>query len=65
MKHTVTWIQTDGPKAGEIQTQDHDQEIDAARHRESINLYVNTYLVDEEGCIEGQPAAEWFATVFQ
>lgn len=64
MKHTVTWIQTDGPHAGEIQTQDHTTELEAAQHRESINLYTNTYLVDADGCIEGQPAEEWYRAVF-
>ncbi|MET7739634.1 hypothetical protein [Streptomyces sp. NPDC005385] len=65
MTHTVTWIQTDGPKAGQVQRAEFDQEIKARQHREQMELYVNTYLVDEEGCIEGMPAEEWYAEIFQ
>lgn len=47
--NTVRWIQTDGPKVGQIQTKTFPQEIYARQHREQIELYVNTYLVNEDG----------------
>jgi hypothetical protein len=64
MNHTVTWLQTDGPEAGKIHTRAFTEEIDARRLREQITLYTNTYLVDDNGEIEGQPAEEWFKAVF-